>query len=67
MVGNISVSLLMHYKRGRKARNNGNTEVLSPDGKKVMSSWLYYAFKSVLLSHNSFLNSLVVKGLNTVL
>jgi hypothetical protein len=48
MVGNISVSLLVHDKRGgeggRRARNNGRIEVLSPDGKNVVSSWLYFVF-----------------------
>jgi len=63
MVGNISVSLLVHDKwggegggggGGRRARNDGSFEVLWPDAKNVISSWLYYAFKSVLLSHKNF-------------
>jgi hypothetical protein len=55
MVGNISFPLLMHNKRGGRARNNGSIGVLSSDGKKVTSSWLYYAFESVLLSHSCLL------------
>ena len=54
MVGNISVSLLVHDKEGwgggPRTRNDGSIEVLCPDAKNVISSWLYYAFKSVLLS-----------------
>jgi hypothetical protein len=67
MLGNISVSLLIYDKRGRRARNGGGIEVLPPDAKTAVSSWLYYAFKSVLLSHNSFfelINSEAVKCLS---
>jgi len=35
---------------GPRTRNDGSIEVLCPDAKNVISSWLYYAFKSVLLS-----------------
>jgi hypothetical protein len=67
MVGNICFPLLMHDKRGRRARNNGSIEVLSPDRKKVMSFRLYYASESVLLSLSRFRKSIMAQGLNTVL
>jgi hypothetical protein len=53
---------LMNERGGgsRRARNNGGIEVLSPDGKKLMSSWLYYASESVLLSLSRFGKSLTL-------